>query len=153
MIGIPSVYRQENYLETTLDSILKYPSREDQESVIVILLLCDDSEELKRKRASEISHSYTSAIANGSLLIVNQIPGLSKFLNPDNLAKNFHDSESRIVWRSRQNIDIAMTMWFALQVSSIEHYMLLEDDVILHKDYLKEIKSYMTSQLKIIKVS
>ena len=152
MIGIPSIYREEKYLIQTLDSIFKYPSIEDQDEVLVFLLLCDDSESFRQQRALELSQYYASAIDKGSLLILNQVPDIYKHFNPDKMAKNFQDSTSRILWRSRQNIDIALTMWFAMQVKNIDQYMLLEDDIILHKDYLKQIKKFDACQWRALKV-
>ena len=56
----------------------------------------------------------------------------------DHLERNFGDKLDHVKWRSKQNLD-AMYLMLYVYKQSPTFYLMLEDDIVSSKDYLKII--------------
>ena len=139
-IGIPSIKRKvNNYLFTTLNSLLYNVSDAKNFTTRIVVLLGDIKKSERKKRLDELSLRYSKHLANGDIHVISVPPKVYPPLRA--LPKTLGDSEERIFWRSKQAIDFAFLMQYCKSFSP--YYLQLEDDVIATKDYDVYMRRYM----------
>ena len=86
---------------------------------------------------------FPNEIKAGLLEVI--APNPNYYPDLTNLTQNFGDSQERVKWRSKQNLDFALLMNYAK--SRGKYYMQLEDDVKPKTfKYVRSIKSHISKQ-------
>lgn len=139
-IAIPSIKREGGftYIDKTLDSLIQNAKPEDRDMITIVVMFSDDDEEWNSERALNISVSYKEHVDSGLI----QVLVLPHQTYPDFnlLPKTYNDSVDRLKWRSKQNVHYAFLFRYCHNIS--EYYLHLEDDVIVAKNYVSDIKNY-----------
>lgn len=147
-IGIPTVSRSSNkrgYLYETLDSLIENTSDDDKEEITVVIFVADFNTSWNLDTAENIYHTYKNFCDSGFIHIIHAKSGI--YPQFSKLERRFNDPMTRVVWRSKQNIDFALLMLYNKNISV--YYMQLEDDVISAKSFLKDIKKFIVQQTKL----
>ena len=146
-IGIPTIKRpqEKNYLYKTLESLIANSNDAEQSETVVVIALCDFDSEWNHKTAVSLNIKFDKYFKSGFFRTI-EAP-LDKYppLNETKRA-NDEDPKSRIIWRSKQNIDFAFLMLYSRYISY--YYIQLEDDVLCANNYLHDIKSFIASSKK-----
>ncbi|KAK3605562.1 hypothetical protein CHS0354_005867 [Potamilus streckersoni] len=142
-IGIPTIRRQNNtYIFETLTSIFNKTAEEDLRDIVFVVFLADFNTEWKTSMAKYLYERFHIYIERGVLCIINAPSSFYPKL--DNLKSTYGDSQDKVKWRSKQNVDYAYLMRFSKNLS--EFYMQLEDDVVASEGYYNAIKKYIAEQ-------
>ena len=94
---------------------------------------------VREKRFKELSSRYSKYLANGDMHVITVPPKVYPPLR--GISKTLGDTEDRMFWRSKQNIDFAFLMQFSKSFSP--YYLQLEDDVIATQDYDVYMRQYI----------
>ncbi|NWX12818.1 MGT4B acetylglucosaminyltransferase, partial [Aegotheles bennettii] len=133
VMGIPTVKREkEHYLIRTLQSLL-YELSEEQKNDCVIIVFVAEVTSL---------HSFPREIQSGVLEVIS--PPASYYPDLSNLKKTLGDSEDRVRWRSKQNLDYSFLMLYAYPKGTL--YLQLEDDIVAKSGYIQRIKTFAAKQ-------
>jgi len=127
--------RDENYLLTTLDSILTHTDEKDQNEFQIVVFECDLQEE-DSLYISEVKKTFAQKIDLGLIQIVKTSKNDYTFLNK-NLLKNLGESPKWLYWRSKQCLDVSLIMAYCADRS--QYYLHLEDDVICTDHFYKKM--------------
>ncbi|NWI44808.1 MGT4B acetylglucosaminyltransferase, partial [Picathartes gymnocephalus] len=147
VMGIPTVKREnQNYLIDTLHSLLYQLSEEQKKDCIIIIFIAEVSLHGKVQNADrqyeDSLPSFPREVQSGVLEVIS--PPASYYPDLSNLKKTFGDSEDRVRWRSKQNLDYSFLMLYAQPKGTF--YLQLEDDIIAKPDYIESIKSFAVQQ-------
>ena len=141
-IGIPSVRRQNvTYLEDTIESLISKTGADDRPRVVFVVFLTDSNHTWVIERAKEVYSRFQEHVDSGLVQIVH--PPHIAYPNFRFLTRRFGDSLERVAWRSKQNLDFAYLMLYSQPFS--EFYLQIEDDVIVSKNYLQNLESYISA--------
>uniref|UniRef100_A0A8C9NF96 MGAT4 family member D n=1 Tax=Serinus canaria TaxID=9135 RepID=A0A8C9NF96_SERCA len=133
-MGIPTVKREkQNYLIDTLHSLLYQLSEEQKKDCVIIIFVAEVSVHAK---------SFPREVQSGVLEVIS--PPASYYPDLSNLKKTLGDSEDRVRWRTKQNLDYSFLMLYAQPKGTF--YLQLEDDIIAKPDYIESIKSFAAQQ-------
>lgn len=100
---------------------------------------------LKKRLLLSQQESYSTRLQEGYLLVI-RAPNTDHIFKDDNLKRTFNDSVERVRWRSKQNMDYAALMEFAVPLST--YYMQLEDDVLAAPNYHQHIRDFVDSHTR-----
>ena len=142
-IGIPTVQREGiSYLEDTLDSLISNTDRKDIKNIVIVVYMTDRNHSIIETRAAQLYEEYKMHVDGGFIQIMHPF----QLLYPDfsKLERTFNDSEQRVAWRSKQNIDYAYLMTYSKVLST--YYLQLEDDVLTATNYFRDIKKFIELQ-------
>ncbi|XP_010180415.1 PREDICTED: alpha-1,3-mannosyl-glycoprotein 4-beta-N-acetylglucosaminyltransferase B-like, partial [Mesitornis unicolor] len=143
VMGIPTVKRdKQHYLMNTLHSLLYELSEEQKNDCVIIVFVAEVNAEYVNSVAESVKSSFPIEIQSGVLEVISP----PAFYYPDlsNLKKTFGDSEDRVRWRTKQNLDYSFLMLYAQPKGTF--YLQLEDDIIAKPDYIQSIKSFAAKQ-------
>ncbi|NWH78658.1 MGT4B acetylglucosaminyltransferase, partial [Piaya cayana] len=133
VMGIPTVKRdKQNYLMNTLHSLLYEVSEEQKNDCLIIIFIAEVTS----------LHSFPREIQSGLLEVIS--PPASYYPDLSNLKKTLGDSEDRVRWRTKQNLDYSFLMLYAQLKGTF--YLQLEDDIIAKSDYIQSIKNFVAEQ-------
>ncbi|KFP72255.1 Alpha-1,3-mannosyl-glycoprotein 4-beta-N-acetylglucosaminyltransferase B, partial [Acanthisitta chloris] len=144
VMGIPTVKREkQSYLINTLHSLLYGLSEEQKKDCVIIIFVAEVGWLSQSNLLTENSlHSFPREIQSGVLEVIS--PPASYYPDLSNLKQTFGDSEIRVRWRTKQNLDYSFLMLYAQPKGSF--YLQLEDDIIAKADYIESIKSFASQQ-------
>ncbi|NXF85370.1 MGT4B acetylglucosaminyltransferase, partial [Eubucco bourcierii] len=143
VMGIPTVKRQkQHYLLNTLYSLLYDLSEELQSDFLIIILVAEVSLHVKVQNAESVKSSFPREVQSGILEVIS--PPASYYPDLSNLKKTFGDSEERVRWRTKQNLDYSFLMLYAQPKGTF--YLQLEDDIIAKPGYIESIKTFAFEQ-------
>ncbi|NWW73589.1 MGT4B acetylglucosaminyltransferase, partial [Climacteris rufus] len=145
VMGIPTVKREkQNYLIDTLHSLLYGLSEEQKKDCIIIIFIAEVGLHGKVQNADRKNslHSFPREVQSGVLEVIS--PPASYYPDLSNLKKTLGDSEDRVRWRTKQNLDYSFLMLYAQPKGTF--YLQLEDDIIAKPDYIESIKSFAAQQ-------
>ncbi|XP_076113543.1 alpha-1,3-mannosyl-glycoprotein 4-beta-N-acetylglucosaminyltransferase C-like [Mytilus galloprovincialis] len=142
-IGIPTIWRPRTYyLWYTIDSLLNATSNSQLLQIYIVIFLADFNTTWKEITSKDIKRRYKALVSNNTIQI---ITAPYSFYPPlDNLKQTFNDSESRMKWRSKQNIDYAYLWLYSKNIS--KYYIQIEDDVKTSPTYFAAIKQFISNQ-------
>ncbi|XP_021368044.1 alpha-1,3-mannosyl-glycoprotein 4-beta-N-acetylglucosaminyltransferase C-like isoform X1 [Mizuhopecten yessoensis] len=147
-IGIPTVQREGvDYLEDTINSLIKNTQVKERKEVIILVFLVDQEHDKVTQRAKKLYEAYREHVDSGFIQLVH--PDHQYYPDFSKLHRNFNDSEARVAWRSKQNIDYAYMFLYSKNLS--QYYMQIEDDVLTAKSYLSQVKRFVKSRPSKIK--
>uniref|UniRef100_A0A8C0FVU5 MGAT4 family member D n=1 Tax=Bubo bubo TaxID=30461 RepID=A0A8C0FVU5_BUBBB len=140
-MGIPTVKREkQHYLINTLHSLLYEFSEEQKNDSVIIIFVAEVS--LHGKMQYSTAKPFPREIQSGVLEVIS--PPASYYPDLSNLKQTFGDSEDRVRWRTKQNLDYSFLMLYAQPKGTF--YLQLEDDIIAKPDYIQRIKNFAAKQ-------
>ncbi|XP_045174878.2 alpha-1,3-mannosyl-glycoprotein 4-beta-N-acetylglucosaminyltransferase C-like [Mercenaria mercenaria] len=143
-IGIPSVQRPNTeriYLYDTLDSILEKMPENEHQQITLVVMVSDANKTYNNELSTSVYKRYKAFCDHGIIHVINTVDCIYPDL--DNVKRTFNDSQARLKWRAKQNIDFAFMMLYSRNVS--EFYIQLEDDVIVATDFIQDIRNVIAS--------
>uniref|UniRef100_A0A8D0F217 MGAT4 family member D n=1 Tax=Strix occidentalis caurina TaxID=311401 RepID=A0A8D0F217_STROC len=146
-MGIPTVKREkQHYLINTLHSLLYEFSEEQKNDCVIIIFVAEQLDYIynvkKYYYMMASLHSFPREIQSGVLEVIS--PPASYYPDLSNLKQTFGDSEDRVRWRTKQNLDYSFLMLYAQPKGTF--YLQLEDDIIAKPDYIQRIKNFAAKQ-------
>ncbi|KAM6075864.1 alpha-1,3-mannosyl-glycoprotein 4-beta-N-acetylglucosaminyltransferase-like protein MGAT4D isoform 5-T5 [Chlamydotis macqueenii] len=112
VMGIPTVKREkERYLINTLHSLLYELSEEQKNDCLIIIFVAEMNAEYVNSVAESVKSSFPKEIQSGVLEVIS--PPASYYPDLFNLKKTLGDSEDRVRWRTKQNLDYSFLMLYA----------------------------------------
>lgn len=143
-IGISSVWRKDDYLTRTIDSILKETTEEERGDIFIFLLLADADPALRTQRALDLSVRYSQEIQTGLLRVIQPPALLYPSIDFTAIRRTYNDSVARVQWRTKQVLDFAFLFWYAWTRHPSSYYLVLEDDVLSAKHFVTAIKDFVS---------
>ncbi|XP_062568280.1 alpha-1,3-mannosyl-glycoprotein 4-beta-N-acetylglucosaminyltransferase C-like [Saccostrea cucullata] len=138
MIGIPTVCRRnKNYLNSTVTSLIN--NMQGVTGVTIVVCICDTRKACRENIKTNLTRMFLPHIQSGQITIIETPEDLYAQLT--HLKRTFNDSETRVRWRSKQNLDYSFLMQYCANRS--QYYLQLEDDVITVPKFVDKIKEYM----------
>ena len=143
-IGIASVERPsgDNYLLRTTQSLIDNLSEADKKNTYIAIFLADMHEPPRSRAKAEILKSFGKYIDQGLVTVIEAYPGYYPPLT--NLKKKYGDSDRRITWRSKENIDATFVMCYCKDLT--QYYIHLEDDVISSPSFFPKLQEFINAQ-------
>ncbi|POI35054.1 hypothetical protein CIB84_001194 [Bambusicola thoracicus] len=143
VMGIPTVKREkQSYLMSTLHSLLYGLSEKQKNDCVIIIFVAEVNAEYVNSVAESVKTSFPREVQSGLLEIIS--PPASYYPDLSNLRKTFGDSEDRVRWRTKQNLDYSFLMLYAQPKGTF--YLQLEDDIIAKPDYVQSIENFAAEQ-------
>ncbi|XP_021252695.1 alpha-1,3-mannosyl-glycoprotein 4-beta-N-acetylglucosaminyltransferase-like protein MGAT4D isoform X4 [Numida meleagris] len=143
VMGIPTVKREkQSYLMSTLHSLLYGLSEKQKNDCVIIIFVAEVNAEYVSSVAESVKTSFPREVQSGVLEIIS--PPASYYPDLSNLRKTFGDSEDRVRWRTKQNLDYSFLMLYAQHKGT--YYLQLEDDIIAKPDYIQSIENFAAEQ-------
>ncbi|XP_037253186.1 alpha-1,3-mannosyl-glycoprotein 4-beta-N-acetylglucosaminyltransferase-like protein MGAT4D isoform X1 [Falco biarmicus] len=143
VMGIPTVKREkQDYLINTLHSLLYELSEEQKNDCVIIIFVAEVNAQYVNRVAESVKTSFPTEIQSGVLEVIS--PPASYYPDLSNLKKTLGDSEDRVRWRTKQNLDYSFLMLYAQPKGTF--YLQLEDDIIAKPGYIQSIKDFAAKQ-------
>ncbi|XP_071520083.1 alpha-1,3-mannosyl-glycoprotein 4-beta-N-acetylglucosaminyltransferase C-like isoform X2 [Panulirus ornatus] len=143
-IGISSVWRKDDYLTRTIDSILKETTEQERTDILIFLLLADADSSLRTQRALDLGLRYSREIQSGLLRVLQPPATLYPSIDFSTIRRTYNDSVARVQWRTKQVLDFAFLFWYVWMRHPSTYYLVLEDDVLSAKHFVTAIKDFVT---------
>ncbi|XP_069192322.1 alpha-1,6-mannosyl-glycoprotein 4-beta-N-acetylglucosaminyltransferase isoform X2 [Procambarus clarkii] len=143
-IGISSVWRKDDYLTRTIDSILRETTEHERNDILIFLLLADADSNLRSQRALTLGVRYSHEIQTGLLRVLQPPPILYPSIDFTAIRRTYNDSVARVQWRTKQVLDFAFLFWYVWMHHPSTYYLVLEDDVLSAKHFVTAIKDFVT---------
>ncbi|XP_010150381.1 PREDICTED: alpha-1,3-mannosyl-glycoprotein 4-beta-N-acetylglucosaminyltransferase A-like, partial [Eurypyga helias] len=129
VMGVPTVKRvKQDYLINTLHSLLYNLSEEQKNDCVIIIFVAEVNTEYVNSIAESVKSSFPREIQSGVLEVIS--PPASYYPDLSNLKKTFGDSEDRVRWRTKQNLDYSFLMLYAQPKGT---FYLQASDSVSHK--------------------
>lgn len=122
-----------------MESLLNYTAKHELKQVYFVILLAEFDERWKNEMAEKFKQKYPDLASDGTLQVI-QAPK-SFYPTLENLKHTYQDPDSKIKWRSKQNVDYAFQFLYSSNLST--YYMQLEDDIYTIDGYFTAIKDYV----------
>ncbi|CAG9558105.1 unnamed protein product [Danaus chrysippus] len=113
-------------------------SDEERDKNLIVVLIAEIHMDYVRPLVEKIANTFKEFISSGLVELV--VP--SPFYYPDfeNLPSNFGDSNKRVMWRTKQNLDVLYTMAYARSRGT--YYLMLEDDITVKERFIEQILEF-----------
>ncbi|XP_026804825.1 alpha-1,3-mannosyl-glycoprotein 4-beta-N-acetylglucosaminyltransferase B-like isoform X2 [Rhopalosiphum maidis] len=132
VFGIPTIRRKkQNYLIQTLISLVNNMNQTEQNDSLIVVMIAEVDLEYARNVSVEIKNRIPDAVGSGLVEVI--VPNPGYYPDFSKLRITFGDSEDRVRWRSKQNLDFAFLMMYCQSKGSF--YVQLEDDLIARPQY------------------
>lgn len=135
------------YLYDTLSSLITSANGEELLDIYIIILLSDFEQEWRKNISSTIQSKYPQEVKTGTIRIIGSFDWMYPKL--ENLTHHYiGHSESKVKWKSKQNIDFVFLWLYVFKMKLSEYYLHLEDDVTTIEGYIKVMRNFINSQKK-----
>nr|XP_013189310.1 unnamed protein product [Amyelois transitella] len=142
VIGVPTVKRdKESYLLITLTHLIDGLTEEDLTSTLIVVMVGETDLEYVLNTARQIETLFPKHVENGLVEVIS--PPASYYPDLDALPLTLGDSQKRVKWRTKQNLDTIFLMAYAQSCGAF--YLMLEDDVVAKNKYMQDIKQFTTA--------
>lgn len=144
VFGIPTIKREKvSYLLRTLHSLIDGLNEEEREDCLLIVFVAEPwNLKYVESVGEQIYKEFKSSVDSG---LVEVISAPAEFYpNLNHLKETLGDSQQRVRWRTKQNLDFSFLMLYAK--SKGVYYVQLEDDVISKPGYLSIMKTFTQQQ-------
>ncbi|XP_060707583.1 alpha-1,3-mannosyl-glycoprotein 4-beta-N-acetylglucosaminyltransferase B-like [Hemiscyllium ocellatum] len=143
VMGVPTVKREsQTYLLDTLNSLIYELSPEEKKKCLIIIFIAEVEEDYVNKLVENLQNTYSNEIQSGLLEIIS--PSADFYPDLSNLKETFGDTQQRVRWRTKQNLDYSFLMMYA-QAKGV-FYLQLEDDIIATPNYLQTMMNFAEQQ-------
>ncbi|XP_022100365.1 alpha-1,3-mannosyl-glycoprotein 4-beta-N-acetylglucosaminyltransferase C-like isoform X2 [Acanthaster planci] len=139
-IGVTTAERKNtSYLDQTLRALIKHTNDTERSQMRIVVFACDYHER-GRKEALKVVGNYSEHIQSGLLQLI--IAPRSFYPSFSNLKHTYDDSEERVQWRSKENID---SVFLFAYCAGMSHYFLeMDDDLeVSRPGYLQIIRDFI----------
>lgn len=139
VLGIPTVKRdKQSYLMDTLQNLLEAISEDEAMDTIIVVFVAETDLEYVLEIAKEIELRYPNHIDSGLIEVISPSPAY--YPDFEKLRITLGDSQERVKWRSKQNLDFAFLMSYAQPKGTF--YVQLEDDILAKRNFITSMKSF-----------
>ncbi|XP_043530063.1 alpha-1,3-mannosyl-glycoprotein 4-beta-N-acetylglucosaminyltransferase B-like isoform X1 [Chiloscyllium plagiosum] len=143
VMGVPTVKREsQTYLLDTLNSLIYELSPEEKKKCVIVVFIAEVEEDYVNKLVENLQNTYSNEIQSGLLEIIS--PSADFYPDLSNLKETFGDTQQRVRWRTKQNLDYSFLMMYA-QAKGV-FYLQLEDDIIATPNYLQTMMNFAEQQ-------
>ncbi|CAJ0590726.1 unnamed protein product [Cylicocyclus nassatus] len=140
VFAIPVVSR--HYILETMQSLFSSFCPCLREQVLFVMMFANPTDtEWLQNTAVDILSYFSKEIQDGLLEAFIIPPLWHQLLLPDSFNSTFRDSNERMLWRTKQNLDYFYLMNYASRKA--DYYMQLEDDILATAKYSKTIMNYI----------
>jgi hypothetical protein len=118
--------------------------RIEESSLVTFVVLIAEREfdEKVKETINTLKNEFETAIENGMLQII-MPPSFWYPPDLDSIEPTFNDSQKRMIWRTKQNLDYAYLMIYAKYFFGFtDYYIQLEDDVISKMGYITAMTTF-----------
>ncbi|VDK42989.1 unnamed protein product [Anisakis simplex] len=152
VIGIPTVARQNfSYLIPTLQSLISGMNAQEKAATLIVVLIADEHG-AHSQFVNEQLHSIQSEFATDLESVMKRTVDLQLIVPPHSwyppdlhaVPATFGDSEERVYWRTKQNLDYIFLMLYCQGKG--EYYLQLEDDVVTKPGFMSRIHDFIAQQ-------
>lgn len=145
VVGIPSVKREKgSYLLDTLQSLLDNLSPAEENDIVIVVMLAEMSDMAWcNETINRIKARFSPQINAGMVEII--VPKAELYPDLEKLKLTLGDPLTRVKWRSKQTLDFAYLMNYAMDKAL--YYLQLEDDVVTKPNYVSSIKKCISQKL------
>eukprot|EP00127_Corallochytrium_limacisporum_P004949 Clim_evm23s195 gene=Clim_evmTU23s195 len=143
VFGIPTVSRKgHSYLVATIESLLQAIPVEERMRHLILVQIADRQSAEFNSVKQNLHAVFETEIEEGLL----EIFGIPEAFHPtyDGLKQRFGDDDSRVRWRSKQNVDFSHIFKYA--AGRGDYFIMMEDDVKTHKQLLPEMRRQIQKQ-------
>ncbi|XP_028271906.1 alpha-1,3-mannosyl-glycoprotein 4-beta-N-acetylglucosaminyltransferase B-like [Parambassis ranga] len=140
VLGIPTVKREkQSYLMNTLSSLLYSLTPPQSQDLLIIVFVAETDSGYVSSVAETIRKNFPKEAQSGLLEVVSP----SQYYYPDftSLRETFGDTQDRVKWRTKQNLDFSFLMIYAQDKGA--YYVQLEDDVVAKASYYSDMKIFV----------
>ncbi|XP_043916337.1 alpha-1,3-mannosyl-glycoprotein 4-beta-N-acetylglucosaminyltransferase-like protein MGAT4D [Protopterus annectens] len=143
VIGIPTVKRdKQTYLMDTLSSLLRELSHEERNDCVIVVLVAEVDMTHVRSIADSVNSMFPKEVKSGLIEVIS--PPASFYPDLSNLKETLGDTQERVRWRTKQNLDYSFLMLYAQPKGT--YYVQLEDDVIARPTFFQSMKAFADQQ-------
>ncbi|XP_043829069.1 alpha-1,3-mannosyl-glycoprotein 4-beta-N-acetylglucosaminyltransferase-like protein MGAT4D [Dromiciops gliroides] len=143
VMGIPTIKREkQNYLIQTLNSLFFQMSTLEEEDCLVIIFVAEVDEAYINDLAKIVKDNFLQKVNSGVLEMIS--PPAFYYPSFSDIKLTLGDSEERVRWRTKQNLDYSFMMLYAQDKGKF--YLQLEDDIIAKPKYFTAVKHFALSQ-------
>ncbi|XP_068961514.1 alpha-1,3-mannosyl-glycoprotein 4-beta-N-acetylglucosaminyltransferase-like protein MGAT4D isoform X2 [Petaurus breviceps papuanus] len=143
VMGVPTIKREkESYLIRTLTSLFFQMSRLEEEDCLVVILVAEVDETYINDVAKMVKDKFPQKVNSGVLEMIS--PPAFYYPSFLDIKLTFGDSEERVRWRTKQNLDYSFLMLYAQDKGKF--YLQLEDDIIAKPRYFMAVKNFAFRQ-------
>lgn len=145
-IGVPTIKRVNGmeYLLRTVWSLISQTTDSQKSEIVVVVFVAEFDVQFQEEAVNSLTTAFPDYIRSGFLRILRidrkYYPALT------GLKRNYGDSETRVKWRSKQNVDFAYMFLYGIPLS--QYYLQLEDDVMAASDFVSAIKTFVQLQIQ-----
>ena len=142
--ALSTVKRQKgSYLTKTLEALFANMAETESKDCLVIVMIAEPFNVTAVQNISaEIIAKFSKQLNSGLLEVI--VPPASFYPDMTNLPRTYSDSQDRVYWRTKQNLDYAYLMMFARSRS--KYYIQLEDDVLALPNYLHAVRKKVSQK-------
>ncbi|XP_036620898.1 alpha-1,3-mannosyl-glycoprotein 4-beta-N-acetylglucosaminyltransferase-like protein MGAT4D [Trichosurus vulpecula] len=143
VMGVPTIKREkESYLIRTLTSLFFQMSRLEEEDCLVVIFVAEVDETYINDLAKMVKYKFPEKVQSGVLEMIS--PPAFYYPSFLDIKLTFGDSEERVRWRTKQNLDYSFLMLYAQDKGKF--YLQLEDDIIAKPRYFMALKDFAFTQ-------
>lgn len=156
LIGISSVNRQTNYLVSTLLSMISALDEEERHMVHIVVFNGNYPPE-RHEDVAAVRLQFAAEISTGLIEIVELQKPHKELKDPTRLARRWGDSLERVVWRSKQVLDVAALMQYCADkayaaggnsaAASYHYFLMMEDDIISSKHFVRRLRAWVDTHV------
>jgi len=146
-IGFGSVQRKKDYLLESIANMLgdspgMNPLTEEERRDIVLLVhLADFDAGWVSRITQQLKAGYSPLIAEGRLHAIHAPQELYPKLDVCPPLCSYNDDPHRVKWRSKQNVDYAFLMHYAVPLA--KYYIQIEDDLSFAANWVSRMTNYL----------
>ncbi|XP_004844474.1 alpha-1,3-mannosyl-glycoprotein 4-beta-N-acetylglucosaminyltransferase A isoform X1 [Heterocephalus glaber] len=139
VMGIPTVKREvKSYLIETLHSLIDNLYPEEKLDCVIVVFIGETDIDYVHSVVANLEKEFSKEINSGLVEVIS--PPESYYPDLTNLKETFGDSQERVRWRTKQNLDYCFLMMYAQEKGM--YYIQLEDDIIVKQNYFNTIKNF-----------
>lgn len=143
VLGVPTIKRiVESYLMETLQSIIQSLSTEEKLDTLVVVFIAETDLEYVKGEADRIQKHFAAEVESGLIDIIS--PPVYYYPDLDNIPETFGDTQERVKWRTKQNLDFAFLMMYCSSRGT--YYVQLEDDIIAVPNFVNTMVAFASQQ-------
>ena len=150
LLGISSVNRKQNYLLDTLTNFFDALEDAEKQSITVVVFNANIPAS-GHGDIAKVRSRFAKLIDTGTLVIIQRPDDAQphpRMTDPSTLTIRWGDDLARVIWRSKQTLDVAYLMRYAVEHrAGHEYFVMMEDDIIASRNFAKKIRNYVDNAL------
>ncbi|KAL2077741.1 hypothetical protein ACEWY4_027245 [Coilia grayii] len=142
VLGIPTVRRQkQSYLVNTVASLLYDLSAKQKNDMVIVIFVAESDPGFVSSVTEDIQKNFAADVSAGLVEVIS--PPASFYPDFSALKSTFGDSQDRVKWRTKQNLDFSFLMMYCQPKGTF--YVQLEDDIVAKLGYSDTMKTFANS--------